>query len=450
MPWSQRALGEQLSQGAHKQKLCSSKANPIKRGGGGGAQGSGGILGHSTMWGPPVMLSLSLPAGPATVAKDGAEAPCPSSLRGAAGSGPAGPHLPAPTAGLHPPPAASILPTRPLVGGGRPPVQGTSPQPKAPRTPHSPAAGPPPWPGQEAAAVGAGGCSPVALRRRPPEDAAAGWRAGGLQDPRPSPRASPASGAAGLGGCQGGRLASHPGEGLLGRALRAHQAPRGPLRGAGLPPGQGAGAEPQPACRGPALHQPPPALQLHRWLPATHHLVGARPSAPGGRQQRPELLRPGVATVPGDAAAPQTDTGRQGRPLLQHRARRVEPPGPLRLSAPGRAGAMEESTGPAGCAAQVSLHPHLPCRTVVSFSSVGLLRLQFLGMYFSSLASREQQSFVQKQFGPSMGRAWDLQRKHRQVLDAASPLSCAQAFSWHGSVGSALHGCQQWLGMGHP
>lgn len=109
-----------------------------------------------------------------------------------------------------------------------------------------------------------------------------------------------------------------------------------------------------------------------------------------------------------------------------------------------------ESTGPAGCATQVPVQPRLPCRTVVSFSSVGLHRLRFLGMYFYSLANGEQQSFVQKQFGPSTGRAWDLQRKHRQVLDAASPLSCAQAFSWHGSIGSALHGCEQWLGMGHP
>lgn len=109
-----------------------------------------------------------------------------------------------------------------------------------------------------------------------------------------------------------------------------------------------------------------------------------------------------------------------------------------------------ETTRPTDCAARVPLCLRLPCLTVVSFSSVGSHRLQLLGMYFYSLANGEQQSFVQKQFGPSTVHAWDLQGKHRQVSDMASPLSHGQAFSQRGSVGSSLPGCRQRLGMGHP
>lgn len=114
--------------------------------------------------GPPVILSLSLPTDSATMAKDGAEAPCSSGPRGAAGPGPAGPGPPAPITRQLPPSAAGISPPRHLSGGSCPPVWGTNPQPKAPYTPCSPMGGPTPQPGQETAAGDSRGCSPMALR----------------------------------------------------------------------------------------------------------------------------------------------------------------------------------------------------------------------------------------------------------------------------------------------
>lgn len=128
----QPALGEHLSQGSHKQRGCSSKANPFKlfesSGWGRGDTQVWGFPSHSTPWGPPVTLSLSVPVGPATMAKDRAEAPHLGSPRGTAGPGTAGPGPPAPITRPVPPPATSIVPPRPSAGGGCPPAQGTSPQ----------------------------------------------------------------------------------------------------------------------------------------------------------------------------------------------------------------------------------------------------------------------------------------------------------------------------------
>lgn len=147
--WGQRALVEYLSQGSHKQRRCFSKAN---------ASPAGDPACSNT----PASFHLSVPAGPATMAKDGDEAPSPSGCRGAAGPGPAGSHPPAPTAGLLPAPAASLVPPRAPKGGGCPPLWRTSPQKKAPHAPHSPAAGAGPWPEQEVAGGGEGR-SPMVL-----------------------------------------------------------------------------------------------------------------------------------------------------------------------------------------------------------------------------------------------------------------------------------------------
>lgn len=143
------ATVEYLLQRPHKQKDCFPRASPAE--------------GSACSDTPASFCPLCVPAGPATLAKDGDEAPGPSSCRGAAGPGPAGSHPPAPSPGALPAPAAGLGPPR--APQGCPSVWRTSPQKKAPRAPHSPAAGAGPWPGQEAAGAGEGHSphSPLAL-----------------------------------------------------------------------------------------------------------------------------------------------------------------------------------------------------------------------------------------------------------------------------------------------
>lgn len=142
-------LVEHLLQGSPKRRRCFSKASP--------AEGS-------ACSNTPASWRLSVPAGPAIVAKDGDEGPSPSGCGGAAGPGPgpAGSHPPLPTARPFPAPAAGLLSAGTPEGAGRPPIWRTSLQKKASQPPPSAAAGPGPWAEQETAGAGEGH-SPMAV-----------------------------------------------------------------------------------------------------------------------------------------------------------------------------------------------------------------------------------------------------------------------------------------------